>query len=177
MKNSVITTVLVQFVQNSKKGEITVNARPIVIESNNLQDVAGTVVKRVLDARMMMAKYNGKIEVKEKKENGKVGDRIGNFSFSRKFNMRISINGGDAVDFNDMFGWDDVDCSRTVIVDKADSERTKKVLSNFAVQIFDLVRLSMSNEWLEIESFDSVVKSIPSKVSEVSSPKQLAESK
>lgn len=162
MKKSIITTVLVQFVQVGKKGETVVNAKPIEIEGDNLQEIAGTVVKRILFARLQLAKY---------------GAKIGGFSFNRKFNTRITINDNAPIDFTELYGLDGVDCSRTLIVDKSDAERTEKIFKGFADQIFDLVRLSLTDELMAIESFDNVKKTIPSKVSEVSSVKQLAEAK
>lgn len=157
MKN---TNVKVQFVQERKEGETVLNAKPLAIESDNLSEIAGTITKNILSTRLTLIKYGAKIK---------------GFSFNRKFNVRITINELEPVDLTDLFGLADVDCNRTLMVKKNDAEKTEQIFKQFSAQIFDLVRLSMTQEHLCIEDMDEVNESIPQKVAEVASPKLLAE--
>jgi len=152
------TEVKVQFVQERKEGETVLNAKPLSIESSNLSEIAGTITKNILSTRLTLIKYGAKIK---------------GFSFNRKFNVRITINDEEAVDFSTLYGLADVDCNRTLQVKKDDAQKTEAIFKQFSEQIYDLVRLSMTQEHLCIESTEEVNESIPQLVAKVSSPKML----
>lgn len=134
------TNVKVQFVQkNEKKGtEAIIDAKPMVIETDKIDQIAATIVKRILFARMNFVKF---------------GRKIGGFNFSRKFNIRIQINNLDAVDFTDLFAMDNVNCDRTLQVYTNGDDgkaRTAKIFQDFAQEIYELVRLACTAEHLDV---------------------------
>lgn len=154
------TEVKVQFVQERKEGQTVLDAKPLSIESVNISEVAGTIVKNILSTRLTLIKYGAKIK---------------GFSFNRKFNVRITINDAEAVDFSTLFGLADVDCNRTLMVKKDDAQKTEAIFKQFSEQIYDLVRLSMTSEHLMIQDFEEVTAEIAENVSKVASQKLLAE--
>lgn len=148
--------VKVQFVQMRKEGETVLNAKPLSLETENISEIAGTIIKNILSTRLTLIKYGAKIK---------------GFSFNRKFNVRITINDLEAVDFSTLYGLADVDCNRTLMVKKDDAQKTEAIFKQFSEQIYDLVRLSMTGEHLMIEDFEEVTEAISENVAKVASPK------
>lgn len=139
------TKVKVQFVQESKKGEFVLNCKPLNIESRAITEISGTISNHIAYTRLQLVRYKAKIK---------------GFSFNRKFNVRIQINELEPVTLNDVFGLgEQVDCSQTLIVkttsecdERTDKERlliqakNRKVMSDFADKIQDMVHYAMTGE-------------------------------
>ena len=82
------TTLTLSFVQGANK--LTLNR--FEVDSVRISEVAGTLAHRIVNARANMIKY---------------GMKIKGFSFNRKFNIELQINGGEIVNLNDLFLGDD----------------------------------------------------------------------
>lgn len=136
-KDAKITSVKVQFVQETKKGESVVNCKPLNIETEKITEISGTIVKHLAYTRLQLARYKG---------------RITGFSFNRKFNVRITINELEAVTLNDVYGLgDEMNCAQTLIIkdnteEKDFSARNRAVMQDFADKIHDMVFLAMTGE-------------------------------
>ena len=153
MKKSVKTTVKVQFVQESKKNGVKIlETQPIEIESANISEVAGTIAKRILFARLQLLKYGAKIK---------------GFSFNRRFNMKIQINDLTAVDFTELYGGVVTDANCTLIARADNQDKTEVNFKQFADKIYDLVRLSMTGELLCITDATELQAEIPAMVAPV----------
>ena len=82
------TTLTLSFVQGANK--LTLNR--FEIDSVRISEIAGTLAHRIINARANMIKY---------------GMKIKGFSFNRKFDVVLEINGCESVSLNDLFIGDD----------------------------------------------------------------------
>lgn len=121
MKKSIVN---VTFVQGLNEVRI-VNFE---IESEKITEIAGTLVRKIVNARANMIKY---------------GMKIKGFSFNRKFDIVLQVNGGEKVCLNDLF-FDNVDAKITY---SAKNEQQFNVNSGRLCEIiYDLVFLSMTSD-------------------------------
>lgn len=119
MKKTIIS---LSFVQGANK--LTLNQ--FEIDSVRISEIAGTLAHRIVNARANMIKY---------------GMKIKGFSFSRKFDIMLTINGCETVCLNDLFAGI-VDAKVTYL---AKNEEQFKVTSGRLCEIiYDLVSLSMT---------------------------------
>jgi hypothetical protein len=79
------TNLSIEFVQGTNK----LNVASVQIDSVKINEIAGTLAHRILTARANMKRY--KMSVK-------------GFSFNRKFDMILKIDGCEAVNVSDLFG-------------------------------------------------------------------------
>lgn len=79
------TNLSIEFVQ----GANVLNVANVQINSVRIDEIAGTLANRILTARANMKRY--KMSVK-------------GFSFNRKFDMMLKIDGCEAVNISDLFG-------------------------------------------------------------------------
>ena len=79
------TNLSIEFVQ----GANVLNVANVQINSVRIDEIAGTLANRILTARANMKRY--KMSVK-------------GFSFNRKFDMMLKIEGCEAVNISDLFG-------------------------------------------------------------------------
>lgn len=79
------TNLSIEFVQGANK----LNVANVQIDSVKIDEIAGTLAHRILTARANMKRY--KMNVK-------------GFSFNRKFDMMLKIDGCEAVNISDLFG-------------------------------------------------------------------------
>jgi hypothetical protein len=115
------TTLTLSFVQGANK--LTLNR--FEVDSVRISEVAGTLAHRIVNARANMIKY---------------GMKIKGFSFNRKFNIELQINGGEIVNLNDLFLGDDNKVNYS-----AKDEQQFKIKSGILCEIiYDLVSLSMT---------------------------------
>jgi hypothetical protein len=85
IKNVVRTTNLsIEFVQGANK----LNVSNVQIDSIKIDEIAGTLAQRILTARANMKRY---------------GMSIKGFSFNRKFDIVLNIEGCEAVNVSDLF--------------------------------------------------------------------------
>lgn len=104
----------VQFVQGVNKLTIS----NFEIETDKITEVSGTLINKILTARKNMKKY---------------GMTIKGFSFNRKFDILLSINGNEATNLNELFGgFDNVDAKITL-------QQTEASYLKFAEILHDLV--------------------------------------
>jgi hypothetical protein len=116
-----MTTLTLSFVQGANK--LTLNR--FEVDSVRISEVAGTLAHRIVNARANMIKY---------------GMKIKGFSFNRKFNIELQINGGEIVNLNDLFLGDDNKVNYS-----AKDEQQFKIKSGILCEIiYDLVSLSMT---------------------------------
>lgn len=115
------TTLTLSFVQGANK--LTLNR--FEIDSVRISEVAGTLATRIINARMNMIKY---------------GMKIKGFSFNRKFDIQLQVNGCEIVSLNDLFLGDDNKVSFS-----AKDEQQFKIKAGILCEIiYDLVSLSMT---------------------------------
>jgi hypothetical protein len=115
------TTLTLSFVQGANK--LTLNR--FEVDSVRISEVAGTLAHRIVNARANMIKY---------------GMKIKGFSFNRKFDIILEINGCESVSLNDLFLGDDNKVSYS-----AKNEEQFKIKSGILCEIiYDLVSLSMT---------------------------------
>jgi hypothetical protein len=116
-----MTTLTLSFVQGANK--LTLNR--FEVDSVRISEVAGTLAHRIVNARANMIKY---------------GMKIKGFSFNRKFDIILEINGCESVSLNDLFLGDDNKVSYS-----AKNEEQFKIKSGILCEIiYDLVSLSMT---------------------------------
>ncbi len=115
------TTLTLSFVQGTNK--LTLNS--FEVDSVRISEVAGTLAKRIITARINMIKY---------------GMKIKGFSFNRKFNIELQINGGEIVNLNDLFLGENNKISYSA-KNETELETKSRILSEV---IYDLVSLSMT---------------------------------
>ncbi len=116
------TIINLSFVQGANK--LTLNQ--FEIDSVRISEIAGTLAKRIVNARANMIKY---------------GMKIKGFSFNRKFDIMLTINGCETVCLNDLFaGIVDAKVSYS-----AKNEEQFNINSGRLCEIiYDLVSLSMT---------------------------------
>ncbi len=115
------TTLTLSFVQGANK--LTLNR--FEIDSVRISEVAGTLATRIINARTNMIKY---------------GMKIKGFSFNRKFNIELQINGGESVCLNDLFCGIEAKITYSAKNQQELEARSRKL----ADIIYDLVHLSMT---------------------------------
>lgn len=79
------TNLSIEFVQGANK----LNVSNVQIDSVKIDEIAGTIAKRILNARANMKRY---------------GMSVKGFSFNRKFDIVLRIDGCEAVNVSDLFG-------------------------------------------------------------------------
>jgi hypothetical protein len=79
------TKLSIEFVQGANK----LNVANVQIDSIKIDEIAGTLAHRILTARANMKRY---------------GMSVKGFSFNRKFDMMLKIDGCEAVNISDLFG-------------------------------------------------------------------------
>ena len=116
------TIISLSFVQGANK--LTLNQ--FEIDSVRISEIAGTLAKRIVNARANMIKY---------------GMKVKGFSFNRKFDVMLTINGCETVCLNDLFaGIVDAKVSYA-----AKNEEQFNINSGRLCEIiYDLVSLSMT---------------------------------
>ena len=115
------TTLTLSFVQGANK--LTLNS--FEVDSVRISEVAGTLATRIINARANLIKY---------------GVKIKGFSFNRKFNIELQINGGEIVNLNDLFCG--IECKINYAAkNKEELEAKSRKLADI---IYDLVHLSMT---------------------------------
>jgi len=129
------TKVLVEFVQDTKKGESVVKCRPLDIPSERIDEISGTISRNVAFTRLQLIRYKGKIK---------------GFSFNRKFGIRIQIGERAPVTLSDVFGLGG-DVKQTLIIkenteEKDYSAQNKARMDDLSDKIYDMVYLSMTGE-------------------------------
>ena len=115
------TTLTLSFVQGANK--LTLNR--FEVDSVRISEIAGTLAHRIINARMNMIKY---------------GMKIKGFSFSRKFNIELQINGCETVNLNNLFLGED----NKVNFSAKDEQQFKIKAGILCEIIYDLVSLSMT---------------------------------
>jgi hypothetical protein len=111
MKNVVLN---VQFVQGMNKLTIS----NFEVETTKINEVSGTLINKILNARKNMKKY---------------GMTIKGFSFNRKFDILLSVNGNAPTNLNELFGgFDNVEAKITL-------QQTEASYLKFAEILHDLV--------------------------------------
>ena len=115
------TTLTLSFVQGANK--LTLNR--FEIDSVRISEIAGTLAHRIINARANMIKY---------------GMKIKGFSFNRKFDVVLEINGCESVSLNDLFIGDD----NKVNFSAKDEQQFKVKAGILCEIIYDLVSLSMT---------------------------------
>jgi hypothetical protein len=116
-----MTTLTLSFVQGANK--LTLNR--FEVDSVRISEVAGTLAHRIVNARANMIKY---------------GMKIKGFSFNRKFNIELQINGGEIVNLNDLF--EGIECK--INYSAKNREELEAKSRKLADIIYDLVFLSMT---------------------------------
>lgn len=117
MKNVVLN---VQFVQGVNKLTIS----NFEIETDKITEVSGTLINRILTARKNMKKY--KMVIK-------------GFSFNRKFDILLSVNGNEPTKISDLFGsYDNMDARITL-------QQTEESYLRFAEMLHDIVFEQMTS--------------------------------
>lgn len=110
----------VQFVQGVNKLTIS----NFEIETDKITEVSGTLINRILTARKNMKKY---------------GMTIKGFSFNRKFDILLSVNGNEPTNLNELFGgFDNVEAKITL-------QQTEASYLKFAEILHDLVFEQMTS--------------------------------
>jgi len=117
------TTLNLSFVQGANK--LTLNH--FEVDSVKITEIAGTLAKRIITARANMIKY---------------GMKIKGFSFNRKFDIMLQINGCEAVCLNDLFFGED----NKVNFSAKDEAQFKVKAGILCELIYDLVHLSLTGE-------------------------------
>jgi hypothetical protein len=123
------TNLSIEFVQGANK----LNVANVQIDSIKIDEIAYTLANKVLTARANMLKYNAKIK---------------GFSFNRKFDIMLKIEGCDNVNLSDLFG--NLFEARTTLFASNKSEksieRSKKSFETFASIIYDMTFCAMTME-------------------------------
>jgi hypothetical protein len=115
------TTLTLSFVQGANK--LTLNR--FEVDSVKISEIAGTLATRIINARANLIKY---------------GVKIKGFSFNRKFNIELQINGGEIVNLNDLF--EGIECK--INYSAKNREELEAKSRKLADIIYDLVFLSMT---------------------------------
>jgi len=115
------TIVTLSFVQGANK--LTLNR--FEIDSQRISEIAGTLAMRIINARKNMIKY---------------GVKIKGFSFNRKFNILLEINGYESVTLNDLF----ITENNTFSYSAKNQSELEFKSHKLAEIIYDLVSLSMT---------------------------------
>ena len=116
------TIINLSFVQGANK--LTLNR--FEVDSLRISEIAGTLAHRIVNARANMIKY---------------GMKIKGFSFNRKFDIILQINGCEEVCLNDLFAG----ILEAKISYMAKNEEQFKITSGKLCDIiYDLVHLSMT---------------------------------
>jgi len=116
-----MTTLTLSFVQGANK--LTLNR--FEVDSVKISEIAGTLATRIINARANLIKY---------------GVKIKGFSFNRKFNIELQINGGEIVNLNDLF--EGIECK--INYSAKNREELEAKSRKLADIIYDLVFLSMT---------------------------------
>jgi methionine salvage enolase-phosphatase E1 len=79
------TKLNIEFVQGTNR----LNVSNVQIDSVKINEISGTIANRILTARANMKRYGMKVQ---------------GFSFNKKFDIVLSIDGCEAVNISDLFG-------------------------------------------------------------------------
>lgn len=144
------TTVLLRFSQDTKNGEKVLQGQEIKIDSIGINEVVGTIVKMVTDVREMV--HNKQI-------------KLSGFSFNRKFEMGISIDGRDYVSLGDsvanIFGKEQANASRKTWIITDDEDKNKDTFTKFCADVLHVVSNDMLNQGeIEVLTLDEAKEEV-----------------
>jgi carbon monoxide dehydrogenase subunit G len=132
MKNS-NTKVVLRFLQESKKGERVLQGQELSLETQKTDEIVGSIVKMVTDVREMV--YNGQI-------------KLSGFSFNRKFDLEISINGRDYASMGNsvanVFGSEQGKSTRKTWIIGDDEDKNKLAFAKFCADVKYIVTKDMT---------------------------------
>lgn len=152
MKNSndMKTTVVLRFLQESKKGERVLQGQEVTLETIQIDEVVGSIVKMVTDVREMV--HNGQI-------------KLSGFSFNRKYDLQISINGRDYASMGEtvanIFGGDQSKATRKTWIIGEDEDKNKLAFAKFCADVKYIVTKDMTTHGeVEILSLDEAKEEV-----------------
>ena len=135
MKNSKVTNVVLRFVQESKKGERVLQGQDITLETIQIDEIVGSIVKMVTDVREMV--HNKQI-------------KLSGFSFNRKYDLQISINGREYASIGKFvektLGKEQALASRKTWIITDDEDKNKLAFARFCADVKSIVERDMKFE-------------------------------
>lgn len=129
------TTVVLRFLQESKKGERVLQGQEITLETTKIDEVVGSIVKMVTDVREMV--HNKQI-------------KLNGFSFNRKYDLQISIDGRQYVSVGKsieaVMGKEQALASRKTWIITDDEDKNKLAFARFCADVKHIVTKDMTFE-------------------------------